>query len=106
MLGEEEQRGNNYWDICEVEEEGNKLVGDKKLYTNIKCTVNLVKSTGQVYYISCPNTNCQKKVEKIEGQPSMYNCPTCHQVANAKAKYVTTIRVVDSSGSIWLSIYD
>lgn len=50
-----------------MEEEGNKLSGDKKLYNNIKCTVNLIKTTGALYYISCPNQSCQKKVEKIQG---------------------------------------
>lgn len=45
-----------------------------KVFSEVRCFIEVIRTTGTMWYLSCPNEKCRKKV--IDEENSM--CPHCN----------------------------
>ena len=53
-------------------------------------------------YLSCPNSNCMKKVQEEDGK---YLCPNCGEVKNPEPRMLYKVTLDDGSGTIRITLF-
>ena len=53
-------------------------------------------------YLSCPNSNCMKKVQEDNGK---YLCPSCGEVKNPEPRMLYKVTLDDGSGTIRVTLF-
>lgn len=90
--------------LAHVEEASRQLINDNdngRLYFSV--VAYFVKPLNNLYYDSCRNENCMKKL--IQRSDNKYFCEKCHQTYDsAKPRFMSSIRVADDTGSLVLSL--
>lgn len=72
------------------------------MISEIRVYVIYVKSTGTLYYASCQT--CLKKVN-VDAVP--IKCESCRiTMDHPKHRYVLSVKVADSTGSLWVTLGD
>lgn len=78
------------------------LTGPKdKVWSEVKCFINAVRTSGTMWYLSCPN--CKKKVID-EVNSTCPHCSTDYQ--NGKYRFIMSAEFSDTTTSIWATVYD
>jgi hypothetical protein len=87
--------------IAEVLEKASKLTDKAKCWSEVRCLVGAIRTSGTLWYLSCPE--CRKKVaEEVKSQ-----CPHCQKFyENGKYRYLLSMELADGTGSVWVTAYD
>jgi hypothetical protein len=74
-----------------------------KIWSEVKCFIVNVRTSGTMWYLSCPNLSCKKKVSEETNSI----CPHCNtQYDNGKYRYILGAEFSDTTSSIWATMYD
>ena len=58
----------------------------------------------KLYYLSCGNNNCRKKVTPYEA--NAYNCEVCsRKITDPVPLYTFTVKIEDKTGTIFAQVY-
>lgn len=87
--------------IADMLDKANKLEEKGKCWSEIRCLIGAIRTSGTMWYLSCPE--CKKKVvEETRSQ-----CPYCQKFyENGKYRFILSVELADSTGSVWASAYD
>ncbi|KRX06581.1 Nucleic acid-binding, OB-fold [Pseudocohnilembus persalinus] len=77
---------------------------NKKIYNNVRIHIDFIKPDGQIFYLSCSQDDCQKKVTK-QDENSPYYCPKHNECLNPIPKFMTSVKVLDATGSIHAQLF-
>lgn len=71
----------------------------------MKGYVTYIKEGQKMYYDSCLNEDCKRKVIQIEN--GQWRCEICHMNYNdSKARLIFNLRITDETTKIYATIYD
>ncbi|GMF01119.1 unnamed protein product [Ambrosiozyma monospora] len=77
---------------------------EKPDYFNMKATISFIK-TDNFSYPACQSSDCNRKV--IEQSDGTWRCEKCDKnYEKPKHRYILTISVVDTTGQLWLTLFD
>eukprot|EP01106_Pelomyxa_sp_JSP_P019512 TRINITY_DN9889_c0_g1_i2.p1 TRINITY_DN9889_c0_g1~~TRINITY_DN9889_c0_g1_i2.p1 ORF type:complete len:567 (-),score=122.52 TRINITY_DN9889_c0_g1_i2:213-1913(-) len=74
----------------------------------LRATVQFIKTTGTLYYPSCPTSGCAKKVVPVEGEgPPGWHCPKCSKIFSEPLyRHILRLLIADHTGGVWVSCFN
>eukprot|EP00828_Plagiopyla_frontata_P043305 TRINITY_DN670_c0_g1_i1.p1 TRINITY_DN670_c0_g1~~TRINITY_DN670_c0_g1_i1.p1 ORF type:complete len:215 (+),score=37.92 TRINITY_DN670_c0_g1_i1:453-1097(+) len=77
-----------------------------KVYSDVIASIFYINPEGTLYYLSCPNEKCKRKIIQ-DPSGNSYTCLNCNQsYESCKARYIFTAKLGDESGNLWATFYD